>query len=164
MGYTKRQRSWFKRVYHNRCQFPIYTEKRGFRTCGLEDRIQIHHIEPQRYSKSILKRDPDRMYNGVALCEMHHVGKETKGPILNSLENVVAVVHNDIRWAFRNYSATDGESFKRVLERREELLKEGIIYWNKDYDEFFQERNYYMITQHLLKYPEDLFPCKSRRK
>jgi len=160
-GFTKNQVKWFRRVYGGQCHFPIYSEEQGFHYCLSSNEIQVHHIEPQRYSRDILCSNPNRMYNGIALCSRHHVGKGYNGSL--HLDDIVDIIHPDITWALRNYRRTEKKSFDMVFGRRNELLSDSGIYWLDDYDNFLRETAEYKISEYLLKQPKDKFPLKRRK-
>lgn len=63
-------------------------------------------------------------YNGITLCEFHHVGNEN-------------AIHPDTFEALLAYRAGDKKAFEKMMEKRAELCKKGIPYWNSDHDLMF---------------------------
>lgn len=156
-GYSYKQRKWFHRVYGSKCHFPTYSEEKGWGVCGSEKSIQIHHIKPQGWEKRVEHADPDRMYNGIAVCKNCHVGHAGL-PTLDCQNEVVECIHPDMEWARRNYGKTDKQSYLKVFSRRRDLTGNSEVYWNQDFDDALQETAYYAITNYLSENPEDAFP------
>lgn len=115
----------------SRCQFPIYDEEKGWRFCGSTDRVQVHHISPQRWSEFfMLEADCNEFANLITLCFYHHQSE----------------IHPDMIEARHNYGIQKSRgiekpnSYQQVFNNRDELIREGETYWNTDYDEFFSQR------------------------
>lgn len=54
------------------CEYMIYNEVGGWKRCGSNYRLQVHHLEPESV---IIERggNPDEA-PGIVLCRKHHVG------------------------------------------------------------------------------------------
>lgn len=154
LAFTTKQRQWWLRVYTNgqgkpQCAFPMYDEERGFYRCGVtgEKNLEIHHITPTGWIR-IQKpwSDPNAIdfeegHLGIALCDYHHD----------------RIIHPDIGAAFDNYKKDKG-IFKRTIERHNELAREGIIFWDNDYDEFLIETAEAAVRSYCQLHPNDLYP------
>ena len=141
-AFTRRQVKAIRQRDNNRCQFPTYSEKSGWLICGRQDRLEVHHIIPQRYAKQVLNWSEDRIdhpKNGITLCQAHHQD----------------VIHPDIVKAKREYGE-DRASFDKCFENRDRLVKEGYKYWNDDWDRALA----YKAEENTLSAQEWNFPKK----
>jgi len=105
------------------CQFPMYSEARGWYQCGWGSRgeshnLHVHHLDTQRNGGSNSPR------NLLTLCKTHH----TK------------VIHPDVYEATLAYRAGDKEAFKKMIVNREKIIADGEEYWNSDWDVAMKDR------------------------
>lgn len=122
-SFTKEQRDWFIERDEGMCQFPVSATDSSYTPCGREEKLEVHHVIPQRYSKDVLHKpesEIDVPENGITLCNLHHQ----------------KVVHPDMALALANYHKDKG-SFKKAFSLRDELVKQGLVYWNNAWDGLF---------------------------
>lgn len=128
---SAKQRKWILERDDHQCQFPVYDEERGWHACGSRDRLQVHHINPQRWGKAEGKTEEelDRPENLLTLCYYHHQ----------------IFIHPDMETARKDYGRqkTLGidkpDSFRWTFKKRDEAIKRGEHYWNDDWDEAMKE-------------------------
>ena len=128
---SKKQRKWVLDRDNHQCQFPVYDEKRGWHVCGSRDRLQTHHLCPQRWGKAEGKTEEelDDPYNLLTLCYYHHQ----------------VFIHPDMELARKDYGRQKKlgikkpDSFKWIFKKRDEAVKRGEHYWNDDWDKFMKE-------------------------
>lgn len=146
-SYTRKQRMWWRRVYDDKCAFPVYSERRGWTRCSSNKKIEIHHLTPTAW---ILEQNPgmdpndinfEEGYLGIALCRFHH-------------DNVI---HKDIGDAIRNYWA-DKEGIARAAADHRELARQGIIFWDNSWDQAMKEIAKEAIRKYMQKNPVDVYP------
>lgn len=87
-----------------------------------EDRLEVHHIMPQRYAKhfKIDEENIDTPENAISLCKPAHM-----------------MIHPDMTKALRDYHKMKAEginSFEVLGEERQEKLNQHEIYWNDKHD------------------------------
>lgn len=115
MAFTAKQKTFIRERDNNVCQFPDKHDCCGHAGKPLEARkLHVHHIIPQRYAQEVGIEDPDYVENGITLCKNSH-----NGPL---------GIHPDIA------GVRTKSEFKKVFDRRAELLKEKKIYWNDKWD------------------------------
>lgn len=129
--YTPKLRQKILERDKGKCQFPLYDEQRGWYFCNSMDRVQVHHIEPQRWAEfMLLQANVNEFANLITLCFYHHQSE----------------VHPDMVTARADYGrqkklgVTKPDSYERTLKKREEQLRGGEKYWNDDFDQFFRDR------------------------
>lgn len=115
LGAFTNQQRWAIREERDggKCQFPPHLNGHA-KECG--GRLEVHHILGQRYCRHF-KIDPDFPANAITICENAHS----------------KVIHPDMQTARREYGMNK-ESYHKAFEARDELLKEGKIYWNDEHD------------------------------
>ncbi len=106
-----------------KCQFPMYSEKRGWYQCGWGSRgeshnLHVHHLATQRNGGNNSPR------NLLTLCKTHH----TK------------VIHPDVYEATLAYRAGDKQAFKKMIQKREQIIADGEQYWVSDWDIAMKDR------------------------
>lgn len=146
---SKRQRESIIERDGGRSQMRHYSEERGFfqsdpSTCkeceGKGCKLQVHHIEPQRYAQAVLNllaTDYDEPYNLITLYECEHNGRLADGTFADPKTDFV--VHPDMIDTFKAYRAGDTKAFDKMFARRNELLAQGLAYWNPLHDDEFKE-------------------------
>ena len=120
-GFTEKQRKWMIERDGGKCVL-----------CGSKESLHVHHCRPFRYSMTYLKwtlQMTNSMVNGITLCESCHNGGK---------QNQEFCVHPDVARAKHRYHE-DKTSFDDMFEKREDLCREGKIYWNSANDNFFIE-------------------------
>ncbi len=179
---TKAQREYIKRMYtavygvSDLCVFPVgkvdrFGDERLYMH-GQADEIHVHHIVSKRYAREFLGwgiEDINSPFNLVPICKHHHItDKFNRGVSQDVWGELIEVLHPDMALAFREYDGTP-ESFRRVFERRDELTKAGIPYWNDFYTKALLEKaeyTYYKYLEwqleHYGKYI-DVFPERRKR-
>ena len=113
-----------------KCQFPMYSERRGWHICGYGSKsnstnLHCHHLETQRNGGN---NDPRNL---LILCKMHHTH----------------VIHPDVWEATQAYRAGNKDAFKEMIEKREQIIADGEIYWNDSWDIALKERATYQTHQ-----------------
>jgi hypothetical protein len=125
LAFNRKQKEWIRERDDNHCQFPVLWTNHGYTPCGKEKYLQVHHVTPQRWARSVLKWPKDKIDspdNGITLCSDHHQN----------------VVHNpDMPLAKANYHR-DKKSYQKAFRRRDELIEEGKVYWNTAFDALFR--------------------------
>lgn len=122
-AFSPAQRNWFLERDDHQCQFPVDWTDNTYKPCSSQDRLEIHHRVPQRYSKEILHKFPDEIDtpdNGITLCHHHHQ----------------EFVHPDMLSARHEYGKNK-QSFQETFNKRDKLLAQGQAYWNQMYDTLF---------------------------
>ena len=144
-GFTKAQRQWFLSADNNQCQFHYIGSDGRWHRCKNTTRLQVHHIVPRgwasmHYPKDFPLNGPNQ---GITLCEFCHVGNPDS-------------VHPDTLDAQEAYRNGDKDAFKKMMDKRYELNRQGIPYWNTKYDLMFvrivQKRNVAYLRNH--PYPD----------
>lgn len=102
------------------CQFPADHVSELGRECNGDEKIQVHHIKPERYS-SRFGIDPQYAENGISLCEASHVGAPGS-------------IHPDTYQAKIKYREGDQGAFKEMGEQRDKKLGNKQTYWNDKFD------------------------------
>lgn len=163
MALTKKQLEWARRAYSPSgmlfCHFPVYSEARGWQSCGSKKRVQIHHIKPQGFIRRILGGNADIPSNLIALCAYNHIGRGYMGS-LDHHTDLVPVIHTDMSYAYRKYK-DDPKIFDKVFSGRE---KQSGIYWNSDWDKALQAIADLVIARYLADHRDDPWPEKKRKK
>ncbi len=139
-------------------QLRSYSEERGwYHNPGYCQRPQncewlhCHHIRPQRTFTEEEKYEANKMDNLITLPSCQHVGKCPGGRLLPKHSMDIGkpgkwtaltsfVVHRDMQEALMNYRP--GNGFQDVFDRRNELVAQGIKYWNTDHDAEMRETAY----------------------
>ncbi len=106
-----------------KCQFPMYSEERGWYICGRGSRedshnLHVHHLDTQRNGGSNSPR------NLLTCCKTHHT----------------MVIHPDVYEATLAYRAGDKQAFKKMIEKREAIIADGEEYWVSEWDIAMKER------------------------
>lgn len=121
-GFTKEMREWIKARDGERCVL-----------CGSMEKLEVHHINPFRNAVTrghgtgtgwpiSLVNSP---INGITLCVIDHRSDTNS-------------VHPDAYYALRTYHA-DKASFIRMSLKRDDIVREGRVYWSTTHDIFFLE-------------------------
>ena len=154
-AFTSKQRQWYLRVYTNpdtglvQCGFHRYNEERGWYRCEVTgaENIEIHHIQPSGWTQEQEPyNDPNRLSVennlGIALCsKLHHD----------------TTLHPDIRKAYREYH-NNPDSFKEAIRKHKELAKEGIVFWNDEWDEALKIIAQESVIRYVMEHPDDPYP------
>lgn len=122
LGFSFRQREAIRKRDHDACQ----SYENGIRHGG---KLQIHHILPKRFAEKVLGMKPEEYNtaeNAITLCTNHHTGHPHS-------------VHPDMHKALWEYRNGDRDAINRMIEERENKIKEGRIYWNNEHDGEFRE-------------------------
>ena len=134
-GFTLPMRRWAHLRDGHRCSF--FTFKNGiWNQCGNTKGLDVHHLVPRGYYSQHFRRDwdlngPD---NCLTLCSEHHRGFNTSIPDR-------LVIHPDTRVALREYRKGDKGAFKKMMDVRYELCRNGETYWNTTHD---------LVLKHLV--------------
>jgi len=121
--FSPKQKGWFHQRDNNECQFPVFHSDDAYTPCGNDNRLQVHHISPQRWSKDVPHWNSgqiDSKDNGIVLCEEHH-----------------QLVHEDMHEAHANYKRNK-KSYEVIFQRRDREVKQKQKYWNPRWDELFK--------------------------
>lgn len=125
-AFTKAQRDWIDERDGGKCQAPFKHACNGT-TPGKRHK---HHIIPQRYAERV-GIDPDFSENGISICENAHVGNgHETGP----------VIHPDMQQARQEYRQGNKKAYSEAMEGRDEMLEDGLVYWNDQYDRILHAR------------------------
>lgn len=109
-AFNDRQRGAIRQRDENKCQFP------DDHACNGDDKLEVHHVIPQRYAKEIGIPDPDVPENALTICSQAH-----------------DLIHPDRVKARRTYHK-DNRSFQKMSEDRDKKLKTKHIYWVDHWD------------------------------
>jgi len=117
VAFTEEQKRWFHLRDQERCQFPIWNPKtKRWRICGSLEKLQVHHLQPQRFTLATQGKTIDTATNGLLICLTHH-----------------KKIHPDLEVAFNLYHLNK-ESFKEMSVSRDQRVNQGEIYWNSQWD------------------------------
>jgi len=111
------------------CQYPTYSEKRGWGKCGRKYRPECHHIKSQRWSEITGDKEVNNSDNLIIIGKNHHQGS----------------IHTDMPECLDDYGrqkrrgVDNPDSFKKMFKKRDELVGEGQKYWNTDFDAHFAD-------------------------
>ena len=121
--FTKRQRSAIIDRDGHCCQFPTYSEGLGWGKCQAngDTKLHVHHILSVRWLSYLgyTRKEINNPLNLITLCEGHHLG----------------TIHPDATDARDMYRAGITTAYVDMAKIRNEMVKDGVIYWNTDYDE-----------------------------
>ena len=162
VGFTKRQREWFHRVYGHKCHFPIF-QNGGWDLSGLEKELQVHHYKPKRFYYDNIGVDPNIPENGILISAYHHIGKGYRGP-LTWYETDVPIIHPDLEVDRRQYKRSDVHPYQTVMDRHREQSYKGLIYWNDSFDSVLEEIINETVPKYLKDNPEDQYPLSRRQQ
>lgn len=120
-GFSDAQRRWFL-ARDQRCQFHYVLDGHWVR-CNNTEHLEIHHIVPRGYASRHYPEDfpLNGAYNGIVLCKLHHTMSPTG-------------VHPDTFKAHNDYVNGNKNAYNEMVQKRYELNKKGIPYWNTQYD------------------------------
>jgi len=138
---TSQQRKWILRRDEYQCQF--YDVEKG--KCGSNYRLEVHHVVPVYYAYEFLGWDEKKVNdpeNLITLCHYHHV----------------EYIHPDIGIIARKHYKWKRESYEEMLERHHALAKQGIPYWQDEWDEILRMTARVRTFNYLRKHPDDLYP------
>ena len=102
--------------------------------------------------------DPNHAFNGILLCDYHHVGIGYDGPIDWRIDDV-PVIHPDVVWARRQYGSNK-DIYTELFGKRVGQVKNGLTYWNTTFDKLLEEIAHETIWQYMKQHPEDVFKFK----
>jgi len=127
--YTPKLRQRIVDRDNGECQYPTYSEKRGWGKCGQKNHPECHHIIPQRQSK--LSGDPEvnNSDNLITIGRGHHQ----------------VTIHPDMEETRRDYGRQKRlgidkpDSYNHTFKKRDQKVKEGQKYWNTDFDAHFAD-------------------------
>ena len=146
-AFTIKQREWFKR----RDPECLLKGRDGIR-CSSSTTDEIDHLTPQGISYENLGLGEDQIdtpLNGGRICVNHHRGHPNSK-------------HPDAHSALYEYKQ-DPESFRKLRPKRNELLKNGEIYWNDENGDYLAVVIRRRTIDYTLEHPEDPFPKKNER-
>lgn len=144
-GFTKAQRQFFLDADGYRCQFHYVGDDGKWHRCRNTTELQIHHVVPRGFASMHYPQDfpINGPCQGITLCAMHHCLSPDS-------------VHPDTFVAHNAYREGDKDAYKKMMEKRYELNRQGIPYWNTRYDLMFvriiQKRNVAYLRTHI--YPD----------
>lgn len=144
-AFTERQRRWIRERDDEMCQHPDDSIPH-------EGRLEVHHIEPQGWAKTILEKPEEEVdipENAITLCANHHVGDEG--------------IHPDVAEAKRNYR-TNPRSFSDMFAERKRKMAERQKYWNDEWDEKMGLIARIRTDIFGIKNPDREFPTHNKRK
>lgn len=139
-GFTDRQRRAILERDNYQGQMRHYDEVQGWHTGGYCpewqscDSVHVHHITPQRvaningWSREDIN-DPDNL---ITLYSCEHTGQCPRRYPIDPYNHFV--VHPDVIEAMHEYPMLKGQAFENMGAKRDELLSQGIAYWNTDHD------------------------------
>ena len=119
LALSRKQRKWILDRDDHQCQMPQYNERDGWHNCGSTDRLQVHHILPQRWGKAHGKTEEelDSPRNLITLCNYHHQ----------------EVIHPDVKRAKKDYAkqkkrgVKKPNSFLKIFEERKKKIKQRVV-------------------------------------
>lgn len=158
-GFSNQQRAWIKRAYQQvwgsvHCMMPVWEEDGSWHPCGSQEKINIHHILAQGFSRLAMQENPNVPRNAIPICKNHHTGFPNLP--LNRMEH--DAIHLDTEWARRNYATMRNESYDRVSKQRMELIREGREYWNTAWDGYFRDVAEQTFFRYIAECPDDMYP------
>lgn len=110
LPFNKSQKDYFHKRDGERCQ------AKGIIPHTESDKMQIHHVIPQKYAYKVAKIDPDFSNNGILICDHAH-----------------RKIHPDMDEFLKTYH-TEHPKFDDVQKKRDELLDDKQIYWDDQWD------------------------------
>lgn len=130
-GFSKEMREWVKGRDGNKCVL-----------CGAVENLEVHHIIPFRHAvtkghgtgQGWHLRLVNSPINAVLLCRQEHRGSDDS-------------VHPDAYLALKIYHS-DKNSFTKMALKRDDLVREGKVYWQPTHDLNFME----IALENTLKY------------
>jgi hypothetical protein len=139
-GFTDRQRQAILERDNFQGQMRHYSEDRGWFTGGYCDvplscqSLHVHHITPQRIlsSQGFSREQINSPENLITLYSCEHTGQCPHGVRIDPESNFV--VHPDVIVAMHEYGALKGQAFENMASARNQMIEEGIDYWNTDHD------------------------------
>lgn len=149
VGFTDKQRAWFLERDNYQCMMHTVVQGRWTR-CKNTKLLQVHHITPRGHSSMHYPKNfpVNGAYNGIVLCAAHHIALGVTG-------ETIYCIHPDTEIARIAFKNGDKNAYKTMMEKREELNKLGLPYWNTMWDLMFkrliQKRNVSFLRNH--KYP-----------
>lgn len=164
-GLTHLQKDWIKRAWKEywgevQCIFPKFVslEFEGvYDDCNGQP-CELHHVEPQGYSKRVLNRNPDRPENIVPLCKKHHRLGDPSKPMTRAMQEVI---HLDSMWANKNYKGKiKPTSYDKVNEQRKKITDRGEKYWYSLWDSYLQIMATEVVDWYVYNFPEDEWPIR----
>lgn len=148
-GFTQKQKEWIKKRDNYECQF-VNLDENPPKICGSNDYLEVHHIIPVAYANLFYNMPEEEINipeNGILLCKKDHLEK----------------IHPDFGVvAKRQYKFTD-ESYDRVFNQHLALAKEGVPYWQTDWDSMLSMIARTKTYTYLKDNPKDPFPTKKKR-
>jgi hypothetical protein len=113
--FTVRRKKWCLARDRHKCQAPFEHK------CDTLHPLQVHHILPHAYLHRVATNvEADFPGNFICLCQTAH-----------------DMIHPDSAWARKNYFM-DNDSFRKLRDKRSQLMDEKRIYWNDTYDRSMQ--------------------------
>jgi hypothetical protein len=149
-GWTAKQRQWLLRRDDRECQFILLDAKEP-RKCRQKNELHAHHIKPRHWAYEKLGWTAEQVNspeNGIILCETHHMN----------------YVHFDYGVMARTMYRWNDQSYKIVNIWHDTLMKAGVEYWWKMWDNTFKiiartrTRDYLASQKDLPEDKQDLFP------
>lgn len=122
-GFSDAQRRWIIQRDESQCQFHYVGSDGKWHRCHNKAKLQVHHIVARGFASLHYPTDfpVNGAYNGICLCELHHIMSPQS-------------VHPDAFIAHNEYVAGNKNAFNEMMQKRYELNKKGIPYWNTQYD------------------------------
>lgn len=140
-AFTPRQRAWYSRVYSGVCHFPKFTDDGQIYHCGSDQNIEVHHIQPDGWTRAQEPWQDPNDTMGIALCRAHHNG----------------VIHPDIQEARDNYRQ-DQQSFTKAITKHREYAALGKVFWNDEWDVMLRAIAEGAVERYMTGNPGDLYP------
>ncbi len=140
-AYTPKQREWWLRVFSSQCAFPVEFDDGGIRSCGRSENLEVHHIQPDAWTRAQEPWQDPNDTAGILLCRAHHNG----------------TIHPDIGEARDNYWCNQ-DSFAEALTKHKELARRGDIFWNDDFDEMLRAVSEEAVQRYMQDNPHDHYP------
>lgn len=139
-GFTDRQRQAILERDEYQGQMRHYNEDRGWFTGGYCDvplscqSLHVHHIVPQRIlsAQGYTREEINDPTNLITLYSCEHTGQCPHGKCVDPGSDYV--VHPDVITAMHEYGALKGQAFENMAALRNQMIEEGIEYWNTDHD------------------------------
>lgn len=150
VGYTQKQKEWIKKRDNYECQF-VNLDDEPPKICGSNDYLEVHHILPVAYATLFYNMPPEEINvaeNAILLCKECHLKK----------------IHPDFGILARRHYKFSDESYDRVLTQHTALAKEGVPYWQTDWDSMLSMIARLRTYEYLSNNPNDPFPSKRKIK
>jgi len=146
---STQQRDWILRRDNYQCQF-VNIDKDIAEKCRSNYRLEVHHIVPAYFAYEFLGWDEKQVNdpeNLITLCHTHHV----------------EYIHPDIGQIARRHYKWTKDSYDKMLERHHALAREGVPYWQDEWDEVLKIIARVRTFNYIKSHPDDLYPEYDQR-